>query len=66
MLARRDGCDRWKMEYNEQRPYSSLGYKTPTEFARVALTPCYGKGVGSAHFENTDGVFNFPTAPAAG
>jgi putative transposase len=63
--ARRKVTD-WKVEYNEQRPHSSLGYRTPAEFARVALTPSYGKDVGSAHFENTDGVFNFPTAPAAG
>jgi hypothetical protein len=25
----------------------------------------YGKDVGSAHFENADGVSNFPTASAA-
>ena len=24
----------WKIEYNEQRPHSGLGYKTPKEFAR--------------------------------
>jgi len=24
----------WKKEYNEERPHSSLGYRTPTEFAR--------------------------------
>ena len=23
----------WKFEYNEERPHSSLGYRTPTEFA---------------------------------
>lgn len=39
----------WKMEYNEQRPHSSLGYRTPAEFARVVLTPIYGKDAGSAH-----------------
>ena len=63
--ARRKITD-WRVEYNEQRPHSSLGYKTPAEFARAALTPSYGKDVGSAHFENAGGVFNFPTAPAAG
>jgi putative transposase len=63
--ARRKVTD-WKVEYNEQRPHSSLGYRTPAEFARVALTQSYGKDVGSAHFENADGVFNFPTAPATG
>jgi putative transposase len=56
----------WKMEYNEQRPHSSLGYRTPAEFARVAMTQSYGKDVGSAHWENASGVSHFPTAPAAG
>ena len=23
----------WKIEYNEERPHSSLGYRTPQEFA---------------------------------
>ncbi len=25
----------WRKEYNEERPHSSLGYKTPKEFAQV-------------------------------
>jgi putative transposase len=56
----------WKAEYNEQRPHSSLSYRTPAEFARVALTQSYRKDVGSAHLENASGVSHFPTAPAAG
>ena len=56
----------WKAEYNEQRPHSSLGYRTPAEFARVALTQSYGKDVGFAHLENAFSVSHFPTAPAAG
>jgi hypothetical protein len=39
----------WKKEYNEERPHSSLGYRTPKEFA--ALVGNYGKDVGSAHLE---------------
>jgi putative transposase len=27
--------ERWRMEYNEQRPHSSLGYRTPEEFANA-------------------------------
>ena len=37
----------WRQQYNEKRPHSSLGYKTPREFARqfnsklrVATLPC--------------------------
>ena len=56
----------WKMEYNEQRPHSSLGYRTPAEFASVALNSSGGKDVSSAHLENAGGVSHFPTALAAG
>jgi len=28
----------WRKEYNEQRPHSSLGYRTPAEFARLAFS----------------------------
>ena len=28
----------WRKEYNECRPHSALGYLTPTEFARVAVS----------------------------
>ena len=56
----------WKAEYNEQRPHSSLGYRTPAEFARMAMTRSYGKDVSSAHLENAYGVSHFPIAPATG
>src|SRR5450755_2533524 len=52
----------WRRDYNEQRPHSSLNYRTPAEFAREMS---YGKDVGSAHLENACGVPPFPTAPAA-
>src|ERR1700745_626392 len=56
----------WKGGDKEQRPHSSLGYKTPAEFARVVLTSSYGKDVSSAHLENAYGVSHFPIAPATG
>jgi len=52
----------WRQEYNEQRPHSSLNYRTPAEFA--AATSC-GKDAGCARLENACGVSHFPTAPAA-
>jgi putative transposase len=52
---------RWRQDYNEQRPHSSLGYRTPLEFAAMSR----GKDAGTARLENADGVSHFPTAPAA-
>ena len=31
----------WRKEYNEERPHSSLGYKTPKEFAEAQATGFY-------------------------
>ena len=43
----------WRAEYNQERPHSSLGYRTPAEFAREAggEKGC-GKDGGSATLEN--------------
>ena len=43
----------WRKEYNEERPHSSLGYRTPAEFARGldGETGC-GKDGGCAPLEN--------------
>jgi putative transposase len=31
----------WRKEYNEERPHSSLGYKTPKEFAQAQAVGFY-------------------------
>jgi len=31
----------WRKEYNQERPHSSLGYRTPEEFARLAASPSW-------------------------
>lgn len=37
----------WQVEYNEERPHSSLGYRTPKEFAREqGIKDLYEAGVG--------------------
>jgi len=43
----------WRNEYNQERPHSSLGYRTPEEFARAigGENGC-GKDGGSATLEN--------------
>ncbi len=53
----------WRTEYNEQRPHSSLGYRTPAEFAGAAGSR--GKDAGCARLENAAGVSHFPTATTA-
>ena len=56
----------WRKEYNEERPHSSLAYRTPNEFAEVCRSKSYGKDVDFVHLENADGVSHFATAPATG
>ena len=41
----------WRKEYNEERPHSSLGYRTPAAFAHEAARGC-GKDGGCAPLEN--------------
>ncbi len=36
----------WQTEYNQERPHSSPGYRTPTEFAAQARASFCGAGVG--------------------
>ena len=55
----------WRKEYNEERPHSNLGYRTPKEFAALSR----GKDGDEAALENASafasGVSHFPTAPTA-
>jgi len=42
----------WRIDYNEQRPHSSLGYLTPEEFARTLAPRGCGNDAGEARLEN--------------
>jgi putative transposase len=54
----------WRMEYNEERPHSSLGYRTPEEFARaVGGEAGCGKDGGFATLEN---ALRFPLSHSRG
>jgi len=33
--------EQWRIEYNQQRPHSSLGYQTPAEFAAQCSQPAF-------------------------
>ncbi len=64
-----DGCRKiavWQAEYNEERPHSSLGYRTQNEFAEVCGRKSYGKDLDCVHSENAGGVSHFSTASATG
>ena len=39
LLEARVVIEQWRLEYNGQRPHSSLGYQTPAEFAGRAVIP---------------------------
>lgn len=41
----------WRRDYNQCRPHSALGYRTPEEFAKSAAGGC-GKDAGCARLEN--------------
>jgi len=32
----------WRLEYNDHRPHSSLGYKTPAQFAAACIASVSG------------------------
>lgn len=52
--------EEWRQDYNQRRPHSSLGYRTPQEF-RLAMTSC-GKDAGCARLEN---AARFPLSPSS-
>jgi putative transposase len=47
----RQKIEAWRQDYNQRRPHSSLGYRTPEEFRQLALTNS-GNAAGYARLEN--------------
>jgi putative transposase len=47
----RETIEAWRQDYNQCRPHSALGYRTPEEFAAAAAADC-GKDGGGAALEN--------------
>lgn len=41
----------WRQDYNQARPHSALGYRTPEEFAKSAATTGCGKDAGGARLD---------------
>jgi putative transposase len=57
------GC--WRADYNDARPHSRLGWKTPSEFAltchpRRDLALRYAEGVNGQRTFRENGLPNFP------
>jgi putative transposase len=42
----RSSIEQWRRDYNQQRPHSSLQYRTPEEFAALTATSFYKTSVG--------------------
>ena len=61
--ARRKIAD-WRKEYNQERPHSSLDYRTPAEFAQLSKGLSYGKDVGAPTWKTPVAFPTFATAPA--
>ena len=57
----REKIAHWKQDYNQERPHSALGYRTPDEFAKNAATTGCGKDGGGAALENAS---RFPLSPS--
>ena len=47
----RQKIEAWRQDYNQRRPHSALGYRTPEEFRQLAQTNC-GNDAGYARLEN--------------
>jgi len=58
----RQKIEAWRVDYNQQRPHSSLSYLTPEEFARAMETGCGNDG-GRAALENAS---RFPPSHSSG
>jgi putative transposase len=44
LLEARERIEAWRIDYNQERRHSSLGYQTPEEFAaKMAAVPGCGK-----------------------
>lgn len=55
LAGARQKIESWRQEYNAERPHSSLGYRTPSEFAPPLEAAGRGKGGGAAALENPAG-----------
>ena len=62
----REKVEAWRREYNQARPHSSLGYRTPEAFAAEAAAPPASPptlaGIFKTQGNSTEGTTNFVSA----
>ena len=59
----REKIEEWRKDYNQRRPHSALGYRTPEEFAQATATPSHGKDGDTPALEN---AARFPLSHSSG
>jgi len=60
----RQKIEQWRQDYNERRPHSSLGYRTPSEFEHMMASASRGQDGDIAALENARRFPLAHTAPA--
>jgi putative transposase len=53
----------WRKDYNQRRPHSALGYRTPLEFEQATAASSHGKDGGTPALEN---AARFPLSHSSG
>jgi putative transposase len=59
----RQKIEEWRKDYNQRRPHSALGYRTPEEFAQATAAAGYGKDGDTSALENAS---RFPLSHSSG
>jgi len=59
----RQKIEEWRRDYNQRRPHSALGYRTPEEFAQATAASSHGKDSDTPALENAS---RFPLSHSSG
>ena len=59
----RQKIEEWRRDYNQRRPHSALGYRTPEEFAQATAAASHGKDGDTPALEN---AARFPLSHSSG
>jgi transposase InsO family protein len=59
-------AERWRSDYNHRRPHSSLGYRTPAEYAAQLTKPTERNGETDVAGGSSDSMLAGPECPTVG